>query len=229
MNHFPLRLLALARSAKPSSLPVIALAAIALFGADTAQAQADGLGAYVGTINVSGTLIDPRGSYRASVKVTLPISKSHNDTIAAEFPAGEAPNVTALISDWDESYTEKSADSDGKYSSWSCSLPGAAEVPMSVTGVVNVDLASNTYALSVTLLSLEDIEFDCKNSRSGAYKKKEGISLYAGTGAPGMQFENPQPLTDPAHLAGKFTLNLKEAASANYGPIIQEWNLRRTP
>jgi hypothetical protein len=210
-----------------SCWPAIALAAVAYPGA--VRAQDEGLGSYVGTLNISGTLIDPRGSYRAKVKVSLPVSQSDDDSIEAEFLSGEAPNATAVISDWDVAYTEKSADSDGKYSSWRCSLPGAAEIPMSVTGVLNVDLAAGTYALAVTLLSTEQLEFDCKNSRSGPYKKKEGISLHAGTGVPGMQSGQPLPFTDAAHLRASYTLHSKDAEMNNYGPVIQEWDLRRTP
>lgn len=194
-----------------------------------AQAQDQGLGSYVGTINVSGTLVEPRGSYRAKVKVSLPISKIDDDSIEAEFLAGEAPNATALVTDWEFSHTDKFADSGGQFNSYSCKLQGSAEVPMSVTGVLNVDLSANTYSFSVSLLSTKELEFDCNQSRSGPYKSKEGISLYAGTGAPGMQSEHPLPFTDAARLTENNTLTVKDGASGNFGPIIQEWDLRRTP
>ena len=207
-------------------LAALAFGTLAAASSGSALAQTSGLGAYVGTIHVSGTLIDPRGSYRASVQVRLPISESDDNTINAEFLSGEAPNASAMISDWDVSFTEKSADSDGKYSSWSCALAGSADVPMSVTGMLNVDREAKTYTFSISFLSTEDLAFNCNNSRSGPYKKKEGIALTVGTGSPGMQYEHPMPLTDAAKLSDSFTLNSKEAASANYGPIIQEWDLR---
>ncbi len=79
-----------------------------------AQAQSSKFGAYSGTINVSGTEIDPQVTYRASDKVNLPVTQRDSTSATAEFLAGEAPDATVLISQWDASFTEKSADSDGK-------------------------------------------------------------------------------------------------------------------
>ncbi|MEZ5572150.1 MAG: hypothetical protein R3E64_09010 [Halioglobus sp.] len=214
------------RNSLLARIVLISLAAPTACAPTRAEEQTDNLGNYVGTIHVSGTLIDPRGSYRATAKVILPISQSDDDSISAEFLSGEAPNASVIVSDWDVSYTEKSAGADGKYSSWSCALAGTADIPMSVTGTLEVDRKANTYAFSIALLSAEDLAFNCTNSSSGEYRKKEGIALYVGTGSPGMQSESPLPLKDATHLADTYTLNSKEAASANYGPIIQEWDLR---
>lgn len=208
------------------SLRYLALAAAIV--ATTVHAQSGEPGAYVGTIDVSGTLIEPQGSYRASAKVTLPVSKVDDDAIEAEFLAGEAPNASVQISEWNTSYTEKSADSDGKFSSWSCSLARPVEIPMMASGVLTVDRETHTHALSISLLSMEDVAFDCTNSRSGAYKKKEGVALVIGTGAPGMQSEHPLPFSDVSRLAASFTLDAGDAAMGNYGPIVQKWDLRLT-
>ncbi|MBI4987352.1 MAG: hypothetical protein HZC23_00905 [Rhodocyclales bacterium] len=55
---------------------VIAIAIVAsVCSSGFVQAQSGKLGAYSGTINVSGTEINPRVSYRASVKVSLPVTQ----------------------------------------------------------------------------------------------------------------------------------------------------------
>jgi hypothetical protein len=198
----------------------------ALYGSNTVQAQPAKLGAYSGTIKVAGTEIDPKVSYRASVKVTLPVTQRDKSSVTAEFLAGEAPNATVLISRWDESQKEKSADSGGQFNSWSCSLAAPVEIPMTTTGVLNVDLKTQKHALSITLLSTKEVAFNCIHSRSGAYKKKAGVSLTLGTGAPGMQYETQLPFTDAARLTATFTLMPTAATRKQYGPIIQEWDLQ---
>ena len=203
--------------------------AACVFSSGFAQAQSTNLGVYSGTINVSGTEVDPQVTYRASVKVSLPVTQRDSTAATAEFLAGEAPNATVLISQWDVSFKEKSADSDGKFSSWTCSLAAPTEVPMTPTGVLNVDLQAKKHALSLTLLSTQDVAFNCMNSRSGAYKKKEGVTLYIGTGAPGMHYENQLPFSDAAHLAANYTLMPTDETKGQYGPIIQEWDFRLTP
>jgi hypothetical protein len=208
---------------------VITAAAVAIAcGSGPVLAQAGKLGSYTGTITVSGTEIDPKVSYRASVKVSLPVSERDASSVTAEFLAGEAPDATVLVSQWDESYTEKSADSDGKFSSWSCSLAAPVEIPMTVTGVLNVDLKAKKHSLSISLLSTKELAFNCKNSRSGAYKKKQGASLYIGTGAPGVQYETQLPFDDATHLHASYTL-MPTPATKEHGPIVQEWDLHLTP
>ena len=65
------------------------------------------------------------------------------------------------------------------------------------------------------------------NSRSGAYKKKEGIALYIGTGGPGVQ--TMLPFSDAARLTENYTLMPTADTKGKYGPIVQEWDLRLSP
>lgn len=192
-----------------------------------AQAQSGKLGAYTGTIQVSGIQVSPQTSYSAQVKVSLPVTERDGSSVTAEFLAGEAPNASVLISTWSISHKEKSADSDGKFSSWTCSLAKPEEIQMTPTGVLNVDLKTRKHALSLTLLSTTDIAFNCNHSRSGPFKKKQGVSLYIGTGAPGVHFETQLPFSDPARLSAKYTL-LPTAATKEYGPIVQAWEFSLT-
>lgn len=191
-------------------------------------AQPGDLGVYSGTIELSGTRVDPQVSYRASAKVVLPVSDRDDSSITAEFLSGEAPNARVSISEWEESHTEKFADMDGKFNSWKCSLAAPAEVEMTTTGVLNVDLDAKTHMLSVTFLSTETLAFNCVHSRSGPYQKDEGIVLSGGTGLPGMQWEHPLPFSDPARLSAKYTLMPTADTKDEYGPIVQEWDLRLT-
>ena len=206
----------------------VTVAAIAVACASgPAQAQSGKLGAYTGTINVSGTDISPKVAYSARVKVSLPITEREGSSVTAEFLGGEAPNATVLISQWDMSYKETSADSDGKFSSWTCSLAAPAEISMTATGVLNVDLKAKKHALSLTLLSTSDLAFNCAHSRSGPFKKKQGVSLYIGTGAPGAHYETQLPFADAARLTASYTLK-PTAADKEHGPIIQTWDLSAT-
>jgi hypothetical protein len=209
----------------------IALAAAAFVCAGmtgAVQAQSKNLGTYTGAIEVSGTQSGPEVAYRARVKVSMPVSSRDGSSINAEFLAGEAPNATVLVSQWDISHKEKSADSGGQFNSYTCSLAAPAEIPMAPTGVLNVNLKAKKHALSLTLLSTKDLDFNCKHSRSGPYKKKGGIALYIGTGVPGMHYETQLPFTDAAHLTAKYTLMPTAETKGQHGPIIQEWDLKLT-
>jgi hypothetical protein len=66
------------------------------------------------------------------------------------------------------------------------------------------------------------------HSRSGPYKKKTGVALYIGTGAPGEQGTSPLPFSDPTRLVAKYTLMPTAQTKGQYGPIVQEWDLRLT-
>jgi hypothetical protein len=67
---------------------VVIVACICGFG--TAYSQSSDLGAYQGTIKVSGTEVDPQVSYSASVEISLPVTDRDDDSITAEFLSGEA-------------------------------------------------------------------------------------------------------------------------------------------
>lgn len=191
-----------------------------------AQAQSKNLGSYAGTIDVSGTQHGPEVTYRARAKISLPVSERDASSVTAEFLSGEAPNATVLISQWEISHREKHADSGGQFSSYTCSLAAPTEVPMTPSGVINVDLKAKKYGMSITLVSTKELAFNCKHSRSGPYKKKQGVGFTLGTGTPGMQMENPQPFSNPDLLAAKYTLTPAGAAKGEYGPIVQEWDLK---
>lgn len=194
-----------------------------------AAAQSKNLGKYEGTINVSGTQFGPEVTYRAQVKVTMPITDRDDTSLTSEFLSGEAPEARVLVSQWDESFTQKSADSDGKFSSYTCSLAAPVEVPMSATGVLNVDLKAKKHAYSLVLLSNKDLAFNCKSSRTGAYKKNSGVALTLGTGAPGAHSKTMLPFTDASRLAARFTLTPGAEYKGKYGPIVQEWDFKRSP
>lgn len=196
-------------------------------GSGLALAQSGKLGAYTGTIDVSGTEVSPKLTYSARVKVNLPVSARSGSSVTAEFLAGEAPDAIASIKQWDIAFTEKSADSDGKFSSWTCALAAPVDVPMSATGVLDVDLKAKKHALSITLLSTVDVSFNCVHSRSGAYKKKQGVSLYIGTGAPGEHSQTQLPFSDASRLSANYTLR-PTAANQGRGPIVQSWDLSLT-
>jgi len=205
----------------------LALAAMTLFGAAAvAHAQSGKLGAYAGTFEVSGTQFGPEVTYRATVKVSLPVSRRDASSVTAEFLAGEAPAGTMLLAQWDISHKEKFADSGGQFNSYTCSLAAPVEVPVMPTGVLDVDLQAKKHTLSLTVLTTKDVAFNCRHSRSGAYKKKQGIALTLGTGSPGMQGANPQPFSDAANLTAKYTLVPGAEAKGQYGPIVQAWTLK---
>lgn len=189
-------------------------------------AQPAKLGAYTGTINVSGSEVSPQVVFRATVKVSLPVTERDSRSVTADFLSEDAPNASVLLSQWDVSFKEKSADSDGKFSSWTCALAAPVEIAMKPTGILNVDLDKKKHELSLTLLSSQEVTFNCVHSRSGAYKKKQGVALYIGTGAPGMQGLAPQPFADAARLSAKYTLMPTAETKGQYGPIVQEWDLR---
>lgn len=190
------------------------------------NAEAKNLGSYVGSIELSGTEAGPEVKYKARVNLNLPISERKDGSLSADFLAGEAPNGTLLLSQWDESYTQKSPGSDGKFSSYTCALAAPVEVPIAVTGVLDVDLKSKRHAFSITILSQKDVQLKCNSSRTGPYKKGSGLALTMGTGVPGEHYKTMLPFTDAARLQGKHTLIPGADTKGKYGPISQEWDFK---
>lgn len=183
-------------------------------------------GAYVGTFEVSGSERDPKVAYKATVKVNLPVTERTAAAINADFLSGEAPPATVKVAQWDYFHREKAADSSGTFVETRCSLPTPVEVPAMVVGVVNVDLRKKNYAMTLTLQSMKDLPLSCSSTRQKSFKKNHGFAIALGTGAPGMQAESPQPLSDPARLAAKYTLEVSRQSGGQVGPIVQEWELK---
>lgn len=204
----------------------LALAALTCSGSGAALAQTKNLGSYAGSIELSTS--SPELTYRAVAKVRMPVSDRRGSRIEAEFLAGEAPDASVMVSQWETFRREKSADSGGQFNTLKCSLAAPAEIPMSSTGVLNVDLKKKTHAMSVALVSRQELTFNCVHSRSGTHKKKLGIALTMGTGAPGAHFEKQLPFSDPAHLAAKHVLVPPPDAGVS-SPISQAWDLKLAP
>ena len=193
----------------------------------TAHGQGAGkLGAYAGTFEVTGSERDPKITYKATVKVNLPVTKRDASTIEADFNAGEAPPATIKVTQYDYFKREKSADSSGHFTETTCKLAAPVEVPAMVIGIVDVDLRKKNYTMSLVVNSMKQVAMNCTATRGAPYKKSEGIGIALGTGAPGMQGDSPQPLSDPARLAAKFSMDPSKQGGANLGPIVQEWDLK---
>lgn len=201
----------------------VALAAVLAPGLAVAQGK---LGAYAGTIEVSHAI--PNLTYTARVQVSMPVTHRSASQLDAEFLAGEGPPAKVAITRWDTFKREKSADSGGQFNTLACSLAGPVEIPMTATGVLNLDLRKKTHVYSLVLISLKNIPLNCKHSRSGAHKRSEGIALMLGTGVPGSHFQNPLPFTDLSRLAAKYTLVPPGASPEEQGPIVQAWDLKLT-
>ena len=130
---------------------------------------------------------------------------------------------------WDTLHRDTSADSGGQFNTLACSLPGPVDIPMSATGVLNVDLKKKTHAFSLALVPTQQLTFNCTHSRSGPGKRKMGITLTMGTAAPGMHYQAQLPFTDPARLAAKHSFVPPGANKDLQGPIVQAWDFKASP
>ena len=208
------------RNAASAALVLLALAAT--------PAAAQSLGAYEGTIQVSGVQSGPAVTYKAKIKLVMPISSRDGSSISAEFLAGEAPNGTIELSQWDETDTQKSAGSDGQRGSYRCTLANPVTLPVSVTGVLDVDMAAGEHSFSVTVLSLSDAELNCVDSRSGPNKRELGVAITTGTGVPGAQSENKLPIASASHISSQYVLDPTAYTQGKFGPIKQQWDFQLT-
>ena len=186
-------------------------------------AAAQNLGAYEGVIEVSGVQSGPAVRSKARIKVIMPVSSRDRDSISAEFLAGEAPEGKIEISQWDESDTDKHPDSEGQRNSYRCSLAAPVTLPVSVTGVLNVDTSAMEHSWSVTVLSLSNMKLDCVHSRSGPFKKDIGVAITTGTGVPGDQGRNPIRIASPSGISAQYVLDPTEYTQGQFGPISQKW------
>ena len=218
-----------AMKTRAQHLLALAGTACLLLAALPAAAQSKKLGAYTGTVSLSGTQMGPEVKYAATVTLAMPITSRSDGRENGEFLTNEAPNGKVLLTQWNESYTQATAGADGKFSSYQCALAKPVEVPVSVTGVLDIDLKAKRHAFSVTVLSLKDFKLDCVSSRSGPYKKDMGLALSMGTGIPGEHYKTPLPFADVARLAAKHTLVPTGELKKTHGPIVQEWDFKRTP
>ena len=184
------------------------------------------LGAYVGTFEVSGSERSPQVTYKATVKVNLPVTGRTADAIEADFLGGDA-TATVKVTQYEYFSRAKSADSSGHFQETKCSLAGAMEVPAMAMGVLNVDLRKKKYDMSLTIMPTKEVVLNCTSTRgTPKFTKNQGVGMALGTGAPGMQAETPQPLTDPARLAAKYSMDASTQSGGAVGPVVQEWDLK---
>ena len=202
----------------------LAAAALAL---PAAQAQTKN-GAYVGTFEVAGSERSPQVTYKATVTVSLPVTKRTADAIEADFLAGDA-TAKVKVTQYEFFSREKSADSSGHFQEIKCSLAGPMEVPAMAMGVLNVDLRKKKYDMSLVITPMKEVALNCTSTRgTPKYKKNQGVGMALGTGAPGMQSQSPQTFSDPARLTAKFTMDAAAASGGAIGPVVQEWDLKLT-
>lgn len=197
--------------------------------AAVAQAESGKLGIYSGTVTMSGTEIgQDHVTFRASVKVSLPLTGGDKSSATAEVGDIDKPSATATIQQWDLVGKNASADSDGKVTSWTCALAAPAEVPMNAQGMLNVNYRAKTHSMFVALVSTKPIPLNCTNSRSGPYKKDQYVSLFFGTNEPDVQPWKKLPFADAARLTAKYKLVPVSHMKGRNGPLDQEWDLKLT-
>lgn len=197
--------------------------ALVVLACASPPAAAQALGSYEGVIEVSGVQSGPSVKYQAKIKVIMPVTSRGRNSISAEFLAGEAPQGKIEISQWDESDTDKHPDSEGQRNTYRCSLAAPVTLPVSVTGVVNVDTSAMEHTWSVTVLSLSNMKLNCVHSRSGPFTKDIGVAITTGTGVPGDQWRNPIRIGSPTNITAQYVLDPTEYTQGQFGPISQKW------
>ena len=196
--------------------------------ASVAHAQGGKLGAYAGVVSVSGSEISKHSKtdFRGTVKIRIPVESRNADSTRAEVDDVEKPSAVATVTQWDLEARNASPDSDGKITSWKCSLVAPTDVPMNAQGALDVDHRAKKYSMFVSMVSTKSVPFKCVNSRSGAYKKSEPVSFFFGTSEPDLMPANAMTYADPARLFAKFKLVPASAMKGKYGPVDMEWDLQ---
>lgn len=208
---------------------LVAAVAVACAGiGGAAYAQSGKLGAYAGVVTVSGSEIQKhsKADFRATIKVSLPVASRNEGSTRAEADDVDKPSATATITQWELEARNASPDSDGKITSWKCSLAAPTDVPMNASGALDVDHRTKKHSMFVALVSTKPIPLKCVNSRSGPYKESVAVSLFFGTSEPDLMPANALPYTDPARLTAKYKLVPAGSMKGRYGPVDMEWDLR---
>lgn len=217
------------RNKSTERIAFIAAAAVACAGiASAAYAQDGKLGVYTGVVSVSGAEIGKhvKVDFRATVKVSLLVASRNESSTRAEADDVDKPSATATITQWELEARNGSPDSDGKITSWKCSLVAPTDVPMNASGALDLDHRTKKHSMFIALVSTKPIPLKCVNSRSGAYKTTQPVSLFFGTSEPDLMPANALPYADPARLTAKQTLVPAGSMKGRYGPVDMEWDLR---
>ena len=204
----------------------VAMAGAGLAGA--AHAQGGKLGSYNGVVSVSGAEIaaQSRIDYRATIKVSLPVESRKDNATRAEANDVDKPSAVATVTQWDLDARNASPDSDGKITSWKCSLAGPIDVPMNASGALDLDHRSRKHSMFVALAGLKPVPLNCVNSRSGAYKNTMAVGFFFGTSEPDLMPANALPYKDVGRVAAKHKLVPVSSMKGRYGPVDQEWDLQ---
>lgn len=129
-------------------LAVVTMASAGLTGA--AQADSSKLGVYSGTVIVSGTEIGQENvTYRASVKISMPLTDRSDSSAVAELGDIDKPSTMATVRQWDLAGKSASPDSDGKITTWTCSIATLTEIPMNAQGTLNVNYSAKTHSMYI--------------------------------------------------------------------------------
>lgn len=208
-----------------SNFRLLPLALLAL----SLPSAAANLGTYTGTIDITGSQANPDVKYKGRLTLAMPISENKGSSLSAEFLAGEAPMGKLLLTQYDETFVDTKPDVDGKTSSYKCTLAAPVELPVTVTGVLNVDLKAKRHSLSVTVIGMKTALLKCTSARVAPYTRNQNVSFTMGTGVPGDQDRVKLPFADAGRLTAKHTLDPTAYTQGKHGPVVQEWDFRKGP
>jgi|KBSSwiStaDraftv2_1062776.scaffolds.fasta_scaffold435630_2 hypothetical protein len=204
---------------------VVRIVVMAAACAATAGLAQDGkLGAYKGVVSIAGSEIEKHGKidYKATIKVNLPVTDRSGDLTRAEAGDVEKPSAMATVTSFELEARNASPDSDGKITSWKCSLAAPTDVPMNAQGALDVDHRKKKYSMFVALVGMKAVAMKCVNSRSGAYKDSKQVGFFFGTNPPEAMGSVELPYADPARLVAKHRMTPP-------GHVVDmEWELQLT-
>jgi len=183
-------------------------------------------GTYSGTVKVSGTEIGgvrKNVRYAATIQITVPVNDGGSSSAMLEISDVDKPSATVTVTQYDLEGRDSEPDSDGKITSWKCTLAGSATVPAIAQGVLNLDYSKKTHSGYISTVTTKPVPMNCVNSRSGPYKHSEPLNFFFGTNEPDVMPYKELPFTDAARLAAKYTLVPQSAMKGRFGPQSQEW------